>query len=60
MDPMRVCELEFGMPKYQVARFQMMAATSRAKIMAKPAWVPTRSINSTRQERNDAEGNRAG
>ncbi len=30
IDPIRVCELEAGRPRYQVARFQTMAAMSSA------------------------------
>jgi len=29
IEPMSVCELEFGRPKYQVPRFQMIAAISQ-------------------------------
>ncbi len=47
IDPINVCELEAGKPKYQVLRFQIMAATSRAKTMANPALLPTCRINST-------------
>src|SRR3974390_3287934 len=47
IDPMRVCELEAGSPKYQVLRFQIMAATKSAKTMAKPALLPTCKISST-------------
>ncbi len=36
MEPIMVCELEAGRPRSQVARFQRIAATSRAKIMEKP------------------------
>jgi hypothetical protein len=42
-----VCELEAGKPKYQVPRFQMMAAIKSANTMAKPALEPTCRINST-------------
>ena len=59
MEPISVCELEFGMPKYQVARFQMMAATSRAKIMAKAGAASDTENQLDRQERNHSEGNRA-
>ena len=38
MEPMRVWELEAGSPNHQVPRFQMIAATRRAKTMAKPAF----------------------
>ena len=31
IEPIRVCELEAGMPKYQVPRFQAMAAASRRR-----------------------------
>ena len=47
MEPINVCELEAGRPKYQVPRFHMMAATSNAKTMAKPAPLPTCRISST-------------
>ncbi len=39
--PMSVCELEAGSPKYQVPRFQMMAASSMEKTMARPWAEPT-------------------
>ncbi len=47
MEPIRVCELEAGRPRYQVPTFQMMAESSRAKTMAKPAPEPTLSTSST-------------
>ena len=47
MEPIKVCELDAGNPKYQVLRFQMMAATSSAKTMANPALLPTCRISST-------------
>src|ERR1700738_1865806 len=47
IDPIRVCELEAGRPKYQVPTFQMMAAIKSANTMAKPALLPTCRINST-------------
>src|SRR5262245_34161352 len=47
IDPISVCELDEGSPKYQVPRFQMMAATSSANTMAKPVFEPTCRINST-------------
>jgi hypothetical protein len=40
-------ELEFGRPNHQVNKFQIIAATSNAKIIAKPALLPTRRISST-------------
>ena len=47
MDPMSVCELEAGSPRYHVPRFQMIAERSKAKTMAKPEAEPTLSTNST-------------
>src|ERR1700758_5265082 len=47
IDPIRVCELDAGSPKYQVPTFQMMAAIKSANTMAKPALLPTCRINST-------------
>jgi len=41
IEPMRVCELDAGRPKYQVPRFHKLAATRSAKTMAKPALLPT-------------------
>src|ERR1700742_1263574 len=47
IEPISVCELDAGKPKYQVPTFQMMAEISSAKTMAKPAPLPTCRINST-------------
>src|SRR3984885_2869242 len=47
MDPIRVCELDDGRPKYQVPKFHRMAAISKANTMAKPAPLPTCRISST-------------
>lgn len=47
IEPISVCELEAGRPKYQVPTFQMIAAISSANTMAKPALEPTWRINST-------------
>src|SRR5271157_907496 len=47
MEPTRVCELDAGMPRYQVPRFQMMAASSSENTMANPAPEPTLSTSST-------------
>src|ERR1700722_14562197 len=47
MEPMRVCELDEGSPKYQVPKFHRMAARSNANTMANPAPLLTCSINST-------------
>src|SRR6202167_2962605 len=46
-EPMRVWELEAGRPNHQVPRFQIIAATSKAKTMANPALLPTCRISST-------------
>src|SRR6202034_2995686 len=47
IDPISVCELEAGKPKYQVPKFQMIAATSSANTIANPALLPTCKISST-------------
>src|SRR5579871_3460093 len=47
MEPISVCELDEGKPRYQVIRFQRIAAISRANTMAKPALLPTRRMSST-------------
>src|SRR5262249_39361959 len=47
IEPIKVCELEAGRPKYQVPRFQRIAATNRANTIAKPAPLQTCKINST-------------
>src|SRR3984957_20536628 len=47
IDPIKVCELDAGRPKYQVPTFQMMAAINSANTMAKPALLPTCRISST-------------
>ena len=47
MEPTMVCELEAGRPNHQVPRFQIMAAMSRAKTMAKPAPELTLRMSST-------------
>ena len=47
IEPIRVCEEDAGRPRYQVPRFQMMAAISSANTIAKPALLPTCRISST-------------
>ncbi len=47
MDPIRVCELEAGRPRYQVPTFQMIADSSSANTIAKPAPEPTLITSST-------------
>src|ERR1700722_3564123 len=47
MDPINVCELDDGRPKYQVPKFHKMAAISKANTIAKPAPLPTCRISST-------------
>ena len=40
IEPISVCELEAGRPRYHVPTFHTMAETSSAKIIAKPAPEP--------------------
>src|SRR5262249_902922 len=47
IEPIRVCELDAGRPRYQVPRFQMIAAINSANTIAKPAELPTCRISST-------------
>ena len=47
IEPIKVCELEAGNPRYQVPRFQTMAEINREKTMAKPAAEPTFMTSST-------------
>ena len=47
IEPIRVCELDAGRPRYQVPRFQMIAAINSANTIAKPAALPTCKISST-------------
>ena len=60
MEPIMVWELEAGRPRHQVARFQRMAAMSRAKTMAKPEPELTLRMSSTGSSDDDGEGDRAG
>src|SRR4051812_33358325 len=47
IEPTSVCELEEGRPRYQVPRFQRIAAISSAKTMARPEPEPTCRMSST-------------
>src|SRR5579862_4136118 len=47
MEPIRVCELDDGSPKYQVPKFHKMAAINNANTIANPAPLLTCRINST-------------
>src|SRR6516165_7253932 len=47
IEPIKVCELEAGRPRYQVPRFQMMAEINSAKTIANPAELPTCRISAT-------------
>ena len=47
IDPIIVCELDAGSPRYHVARFHRIAATSSAKIIANPEPRSAFRINST-------------
>ena len=58
MEPISVCELDEGRPKYHVPRFQMMAAVSRAKTIAKPGATADLQNQLHWQQRNNAEGHR--
>ncbi len=55
MDPINACELEFGMPKYQVPRFHTIAATSSANTIEKPRRAAYLQNQFHRQQRYDAE-----
>ena len=46
-EPISVCDDELGRPTYQVPRFHSTAASSSAKIIAKPDAEPTLRIRST-------------
>ena len=59
IEPMRVCELDDGRPNHQVPRFQMMAAMSSAKTIAKPGAAADLEDELDRQQRDDPEGHRA-
>ncbi len=59
MEPTMVCELEAGRPNHQVLRFQMMAAMSSAKTMAKPAPELTCRMSSTGSSVMTREGHGA-
>src|SRR3974377_872713 len=47
IDPINVCELDAGRPRYHVPRFQIIAAISSANTIANPAELPTCKISST-------------
>src|SRR6202012_5915159 len=47
IEPMSVCELEAGSPRYQVPRFQMIADRRSENTIAKPAPEPTLMTSST-------------
>src|SRR3954465_7954890 len=47
IEPTSVCELDDGRPRYQVPRFQTIAAINRAKTMARPEPEPTCRMSST-------------
>src|ERR1700733_10690743 len=47
IEPTSECELELGMPRYQVPKFQMIAAINSANTIANTAWLPTCRISST-------------
>src|SRR5262249_32065104 len=47
IEPMRVCELEAGSPRYHVPRFQMIAEIRSENTMANPAADPALTTSST-------------
>ena len=47
IEPIKVCELDAGRPRYQVPRFQTIEEINSANTMAKPAPDPTLMTNST-------------
>ena len=47
IEPISVCELDAGNPKYHVPTFQMMADSSSANTIAKPAPEPMLTMSST-------------
>ena len=47
IEPISVCELEAGRPRYQVPTFQMIADTSSENTIANPAPEPTLITSST-------------
>src|SRR5271167_1154886 len=47
IDPIKLCELDAGIPSHQVPRFHRIAAISSANTIANPADPPTCKINST-------------
>ena len=47
IDPIIVCELEVGKPRYHVVRFQRIAATESANTIAKPDPLLTFRVSST-------------
>ena len=59
IEPISVCEDDAGRPSHQVPRFQMIAAISSANTMAKPALRADLQDQLDRQQRDDAEGDRA-
>src|ERR1035438_8368589 len=52
IDPISEWELDAGNPRYQVPRFQMIAARSSANTIAKPAPDPTFNTSSTGSSAN--------
>ena len=59
IEPISVCELEAGSPRYQVPRFQAIAPMRSAKTIANPALEPDLQDQFDRQQRDDAVGDGA-
>ena len=56
--PIRVCELDAGSPRYQVPRFQTIAASKSASTIASPRRRLRPDQQVDRQQVHDAEGDR--
>src|SRR5215831_2823273 len=54
IEPINVCELEAGRPRYQVPTFQMIADIKSANTIANPAPEPTFRTSSTGRSANTA------
>ena len=59
IDPIRVCELEAGKPKYQVPTFQMIAAIKQREHHGEAGAAADLQDQLDRQQRHDAERDRA-
>ncbi len=60
MEPIRVCELDEGRPKYQVPKFHRIAAMSKRKHHGEAGAAAHLQNQFDRQQRDDAERDGAG